>query len=118
MILGEVAPKPRNKGPKHPSWKGGRSKNGEGYILAMVTDADRPYCTPNASGYVLEHRLVMGRALGRPLTRAETVHHINGDKTDNRLENLQLRQGKHGSGVEFRCRSCGSHDVEAVPLST
>jgi transposase-like protein len=100
------------------AWKGGRVKAGaEGAYVAVAVRRGEPFADmANVTGYVLEHRLVMARSLGRSLTRSETVHHINGDKTDNRLENLQLRQGRHGKGARFTCLDCGSHNVEAVRL--
>lgn len=61
--------------------------------------------------YIGEHRLVMERAFGRDLERWEHVHHINGVRDDNRLENLQLRVTSHGSGQVPRCRCCGSQDI-------
>jgi transposase-like protein len=81
---------------------------------AILTPTDSPYSSMrNHLGYILEHRLVMAEHLGRSLTPYETVHHKDGDKQNNALSNLELRQGNHGKGARFRCADCGSHNVEA-----
>jgi transposase-like protein len=89
-----------------------------GYWLVMVSDNEpMTRLVAPTRKYVLEHRLVMSKHLGRPVTANETVHHINGDPLDNRIENLQLRNGQHGKGKTLRCRSCGATDIEEVPLT-
>lgn len=107
----------RVRGERHHCWRGGRSVRTDGYVQVKVSDAERHLADATRTEYMLEHRLVMARLLGRRLLKSETVHHIDNDRQNNRPENLQLRQGKHGSGAVFRCASCGSHDIEAVSLA-
>jgi len=71
-------------GENNARWKGGRYSRRDGYILSFCPD--HPHA--NARGYVMEHRLVMEAHIGRILNPNETVHHINGDVADNRIENL------------------------------
>jgi len=103
-------------GSSHASWKGGRSKHASGYWNVHIPKDDPYACMRSETGYVLEHRLVMAKSLGRPLYRHETVHHINGVRTDNRLTNLQLRVGAHGFGAAMKCLDCGSQNISFVPI--
>lgn len=82
--------KPKRKnypaGEEHPRWKGGRLINSQGYVLVYCPE----YQSLGNSNYVREHRLVMEKEIGRCLRPEEDIHHINGIKTDNRIENLRL----------------------------
>lgn len=70
---------------KHERFQGRRNR-ADGYL--QIYKADHPFS--NAEGYVMEHRLVMERHIGRFLTPKEVVHHINRKRNDNRPENLYL----------------------------
>lgn len=76
----------QRQGEHNSHWKGGRQISKDGYIL--VYRPEHPHALHGR--YVLEHRLVMEEALGRYLSPDEVVHHKDGDKQNNTLENLEL----------------------------
>ena len=61
-------------------FKGGKHRTKAGYVNVLI----------DKRKYKLEHRIIMEEHLGRPLREHENVHHINGIKHDNRIENLEL----------------------------
>jgi hypothetical protein len=78
--------------------RGTGSVNSDGYVMLWKPNH------PNAQsgGRIAAHRYVMSEHLGRPLLDTEEVHHKNGKRTDNRLENLELwaRRQPPGQRVE------------------
>lgn len=80
---GEVVPLYRKEN------SGYRTVDDNGYIRVM---------TAGQNTYVREHRLVMEKILGRKLLSHETVHHKNGDRQDNRPENLELWSSSQPAG--------------------
>lgn len=74
--------------PNKPKPVGFRRKQA-GYIIIKL-DPSSPYFSMGEGGWVFEHRLVVAESLGHPLRSWEIVHHKNGDKQDNRLENLEI----------------------------
>ena len=72
------------------NWKGGKTTNSDGYIkLYMPT---HPFSCK--AGFVYEHRYVMEQHIGRHLLKHEIVHHKNGNKKENRIENLELLENQ------------------------
>ena len=103
------------KAENHGSWKGGKISAGNYNYVRIYSDSPF-YAMRGTNGYVAEHRLVMAQHIGRCLSSDETVHHINSDSKDNRIENLQLRKGNHGKHSAYRCRCCGSVDIESYEI--
>jgi len=77
-------------GSAHHNWKADRRRISGGYVLVRVHKNDFFYHMADKDGLVAEHRLIMAKHLKRCLLPWEVVHHKNGIKNDNRLENLQL----------------------------
>lgn len=71
-----------------------RKTDKHGYVYTY-----RPGSTKKVRVQIYEHRLVMEGLLGRKLRPEETVHHKNGNRSDNRPENLELFSGRHCQGA-------------------
>lgn len=92
-----IATKARDfNGENNPAYKNGKTINTQGYVRL------------NTKQRINEHRYVMEQHLGRKLTPIEVVHHIDGDKTNNNINNLKLckNQSEH-SKIHYQESSWG-----------
>lgn len=102
-------------------WKGGRTTSGHGYILINR----HGHIKANGSGQVLEHILVAEKVLGTSLPQGCVVHHLDGDGTNNRNDNLVICQDNNyhkllhvrtralkacGNPNWRKCRICKTYD--------
>lgn len=98
---------PAVTGSRNPRWKGGKYKNSDGYIYLWLDRDDFFHPMVNSQNYVLEHRLVMAKHLGRCLHLWEIIHHKNGIRDDNRLENLRIIvTGSNRHSGKVKCPYC------------
>lgn len=88
-----------------------RSRHTSGYIYLRGH-----WGHPNAdsSGKIVEHVLVMAEHLGRPIRPEETIHHRNGVRDDNRLENLELWSSGHPFGQRVRDKVVAAKRILAL----
>ena len=88
-------------------WGGGKIKNNEGYVLIYLPE--HPHCLNGR--YILEHRLVIEEILGRYLLPTEIIHHIDGNRTNNKPSNLRLLncKGEH-TKLHAKIRNKGNYE--------
>jgi len=93
------------------NWRGGKSITQQGYVRVVLKPVDDFYQPMSQkvgknTYAILEHRLVMAKHLGRCLSPIEKVHHLNGNKQDNRIINLELVSPSNHSLRTFFCHDC------------
>lgn len=99
-------------------WRGGRISRTDGYVLIHLYPTNPFYRMATNRNRVFAHRLVMALHLGRCLESWEVVHHKNGNKGDNRLENLELVTHQQNMAYDRQDRSLRSLTQRVQTLET
>lgn len=93
-------------GENNACWKGGKWKEHTGYVLVYISPESPYYAMARKNSHIQEHRLIVAQHLGRCLALNEHVHHINGIKDDNRIENLKLMSQREHNEITRLCSEC------------
>ena len=93
-------------GAESQNWKGGRRID-DGYVLIYIPTHHKA----KSNGYVREHIVVMEKELGRKLVKGENVHHKNGNKQDNRPENLELWSTSQPAGQRVEDKLAWAREI-------
>jgi len=88
-------------GSNHPNYGNGVKSDGRGYLQVLI----------GPKKYKAQHRLVMEAHIGRELDENENIHHKNGIRSDNRLENLELWSSSQPSGQRIRDLLDWAHQI-------
>lgn len=98
------------RGSAHPKWNNGYITAKAGYLLVYIPDHHRS----DKNGYVMEHVVIAENAVRRPLKRPIVVHHVNGERSDNRPENLVICENQQYHFLlhirERALKACGNPD--------
>lgn len=117
LKTGDPLVKPPRK--KRPTGKGAGSLTADGYWVLHRPE----HPNARADGRVMQHTVVMAEKIGRPLKQGEQVHHINGVRSDNRPENLELWRKAQPAGqrvadlIEFAKEILAEYGVDPAPYS-
>lgn len=102
------------RGHLNPNWRGGRSIDADGYVWIYAPDHPCAH-----EGKYLEHRMVVEESIGRRLSSNEHVHHLNGVRDDNRVENLVVLSRsdhaiEHGLGSRSKGRKMSQETKDKI----
>ena len=98
---------------ENPNWRGGRTITEHGYVLIRV---GTKHHLADVRGYAYEHRIQAEHKLGRPLHPGEIVHHKDGNRRNNSLDNLEVVRGVAGHLLKHRIRKDLRRPDEPNPL--
>lgn len=98
----------KRSGKLHPKWKGGRLIDSNGYVDLLI----KSWPSARKNGYIREHRYVMEKHIGRCLKSTEHIHHKDGNKKNNSIDNLEILGASEHMKSHRRSFGCSVKDCK------